>query len=194
MWRSPSGTGPLVLAALIAAQPALAQGPAETGAVTPPAAASAIAPVAGATPQLVVASVKLNGGWRISKFVGSAVYDSQNHKIGSVDDLVVTGKDRIAFAILSVGGVPWHGKQAGGGEFRSTQLRSDRQGRKANDGRGDQGEPGGHAELHLRRGMKQTRHIPSDFTYLAAYGVVCRFIRIILASKLLACLPRPMPP
>ncbi len=51
-----------------------------------------------------MASVKLNGGWRASKFIGSAVYDDQNHKIGSVDDLVVSDKDRITVAILSVGG------------------------------------------------------------------------------------------
>ncbi len=55
-------------------------------------------------PKLVVASVRLDGGWRASKFIGSAVYDDQNQKIGTVDDLVMTGKDKVAVAVLSVGG------------------------------------------------------------------------------------------
>lgn len=98
---------PLLLAAAIVAQPALAQNPAPSPGTQPAAPttpAETAAPAASGTPQLVVASVKLNGGWRTSKFVGSVVYDSQNHKIGSVDDLVVTDKDRITYAILSVGG------------------------------------------------------------------------------------------
>ncbi|WP_216856125.1 PRC-barrel domain-containing protein, partial [Acidisphaera sp. S103] len=44
-----------------------------------------------------------NGGMRTSKIVGSSVYNDQNEKIGSVDDLVI-GSDHSIHAVLSVGG------------------------------------------------------------------------------------------
>jgi hypothetical protein len=44
-----------------------------------------------------------NGGMRTSKIVGSSVYNDQNQKIGSVDDLVVDNNHSM-HAILSVGG------------------------------------------------------------------------------------------
>jgi sporulation protein YlmC with PRC-barrel domain len=44
-----------------------------------------------------------NGDMRTSKIVGSTVYNDQNEKIGSVDDLVI-GTDHSVHAVLSVGG------------------------------------------------------------------------------------------
>ena len=44
-----------------------------------------------------------NGGMRTSKIVGSSVYNDQNQKIGSIDDLVI-GSDRRLSAMVSVGG------------------------------------------------------------------------------------------
>lgn len=44
-----------------------------------------------------------DGGMRTSKIVGSSVYNDQNTKIGSVDDLVI-GSDHSIHAVLSVGG------------------------------------------------------------------------------------------
>jgi hypothetical protein len=44
-----------------------------------------------------------NGGMRTSKIVGSNVYNDQNQKIGSIDDLVIGG-DHTIHAVLSVGG------------------------------------------------------------------------------------------
>jgi sporulation protein YlmC with PRC-barrel domain len=44
-----------------------------------------------------------NGGMRTSKIVGSSVYNDQNQKIGSVDDLVI-GPDKTLSAVVSVGG------------------------------------------------------------------------------------------
>lgn len=98
-----SGAGAAMLVALTAAQPVWAQNTTRSGEAAPLAATATATPPAGA-PDLVVASVKLNGGWRTSKMVGSAVYDAQKRNIGSINDLIVTGKDRITFAILSVGG------------------------------------------------------------------------------------------
>ena len=44
-----------------------------------------------------------NGGMRTSKIVGSSVYNDQNQKIGSIDDLVIDN-NHSTHAILSVGG------------------------------------------------------------------------------------------
>jgi hypothetical protein len=44
-----------------------------------------------------------SGGMRSSKIVGSSVYDDQDQKIGSVDDLVI-GNDKTLNAVISVGG------------------------------------------------------------------------------------------
>jgi len=43
------------------------------------------------------------GGMRSSKIVGASVYDDEDQKIGSVDDLVI-GNDKSLNAVISVGG------------------------------------------------------------------------------------------
>lgn len=43
-------------------------------------------------------------GLRASKLVGATVVNSNNESIGKIDDLVVNPKDRVTYAILSVGG------------------------------------------------------------------------------------------
>jgi hypothetical protein len=55
-------------------------------------------------PDLAVASVKLQGGLRAGKLIGSAVYNDQNEKVGSVDDVIVKDGNRIVMAVVSVGG------------------------------------------------------------------------------------------
>jgi hypothetical protein len=86
-----------------AAEPALAQQSSnpvnQPTATTMPDATSAPT-----SPDLTVASVKLLGGLRASKLIGSAVYNDQNEKIGSVDDLIVKDGNRIVMAVVSVGG------------------------------------------------------------------------------------------
>jgi hypothetical protein len=57
-----------------------------------------------ANSDLAVASVKLQGGLRLSKDVGSSVYNDQNEKVGSIDDLISKGGNQIVMAIVSVGG------------------------------------------------------------------------------------------
>ncbi len=69
-----------------------------------PATAPLAVPNQTGSPQLVVASVKLDGGWRASKMIGAAVYDDQNQRIGTVDDLIVTGQNTLTVAVVSVGG------------------------------------------------------------------------------------------
>lgn len=55
-------------------------------------------------PNLSVASVKLDSGSRVTKVIGAAIYTEQNERVGSVDDLVMTGDDKVTVAIISVGG------------------------------------------------------------------------------------------
>lgn len=44
-----------------------------------------------------------NGGLRTSKIVGSSVYNDQDQKVGSVDDVII-GTDHSLNAVISVGG------------------------------------------------------------------------------------------
>jgi sporulation protein YlmC with PRC-barrel domain len=88
---------------VLAAGPVLAQqtsdSPDKPIATTP---SNPSAPPAG--PDLTVATVKLQGGFRISKLIGSAVYNDQNEKVGSLDDLIMKDGNRIVMAVVSVGG------------------------------------------------------------------------------------------
>jgi sporulation protein YlmC with PRC-barrel domain len=42
-------------------------------------------------------------GLRASKLVGAAVYNDQNEKIGSIDDVII-GRDKVVFTVINVGG------------------------------------------------------------------------------------------
>lgn len=50
-------------------------------------------------------------GYRSSKVVGSDVYNEAKEKIGQIDDLIVTPKDSVPYAVLSVGGFLGMGKR-----------------------------------------------------------------------------------
>ena len=50
--------------------------------------------------------VQLTSGYRASGVIGSTVYSERTDTIGTIDDLVVSPKDRVTYAILSVGGIP----------------------------------------------------------------------------------------
>jgi sporulation protein YlmC with PRC-barrel domain len=92
-----------VVTLVLAAGPVLAQQPP----APPKEPAATTAPTAAGTPtnpDLTVAAVKLQGGLRISKVIGSAVYNDQNEKVGTVDDLIMKDGNRIVMAIVSVGG------------------------------------------------------------------------------------------
>ncbi len=90
---------------VIAVSPVLAQQSPDRPKAPPPAAATSPEPAGmPENPDLTVATVKLQGGSRISKLIGSAVYNDQNEKIGSLDDLILKDGDRIAMGVVSVGG------------------------------------------------------------------------------------------
>jgi hypothetical protein len=43
-------------------------------------------------------------GYRTSKIVGSIVVNDANEEVGTIDDLIVTPRETVPFAVLSVGG------------------------------------------------------------------------------------------
>lgn len=93
--------GVMTLAAALVALPVVAQ---QSGVAQQPAAPpTGVAPAVG-NPNLAVASVRLENGTRASKVIGAAVYTDQNERIGTVDDLVMTGEDKVTVAVVSVGG------------------------------------------------------------------------------------------
>lgn len=89
-------TGLALAAAALLAGPLHAQ-------TAAPAPASGLVAAPG-NPNLSVASVRMTGGQRASKLIGSGVYSDANTQIGTVDDLMITQDDKVALAILSVGG------------------------------------------------------------------------------------------
>ena len=76
-------------------------------------------------PNLAVASVRLENGVRASKLIGAAVYGDGGQQIGSLDDLIMTGGDRITVAIVSVGGFLGYGSKLVA--FPYSQLKQDGQ-------------------------------------------------------------------
>lgn len=72
------------------------------GAMSPAAGSAATTPMNGANskPSFMTADHHL----RASKLIGSDVYDAQHQKIGTVDDLILSSKNHIGSAVLSVGG------------------------------------------------------------------------------------------
>jgi sporulation protein YlmC with PRC-barrel domain len=53
---------------------------------------------------LVIVDVAAVGkGYRTSKLTGRAVVNSQNERVGTIDDFII-GRDRVLFSILQVGG------------------------------------------------------------------------------------------
>ena len=85
----------IVLSALVSA-PVLAQ---QAAPASPP----GVVPTTG-NPNLSVAAVKLDGGVRASKVIGTPVYAGAD-KVGSVDDLVMTNGNTVTVAVVAIGGV-----------------------------------------------------------------------------------------
>jgi sporulation protein YlmC with PRC-barrel domain len=88
-----------------AAQPAPAPKP-----DSPPATATTPAPktdnagTQSTNPNLSVAAVKLDNGYRAKQVIGAAVSNAQNQEIGTVDDLILNTQNQVVMAVISVGG------------------------------------------------------------------------------------------
>jgi sporulation protein YlmC with PRC-barrel domain len=97
-----SRIGGLTLVAALAAAPAMAQTSATRSTATAPATGS-VGNTANTDPNDRNPVLTQMGDARASKIIGSAVYNSHNEKVGSIDDLLI-GKDSRMSAVLSVGG------------------------------------------------------------------------------------------
>jgi hypothetical protein len=93
--------GALMLAAALAAAPAMAQTTVTHNTTTAPAARTA--DVTNTNPNDLNPVLTQAGDARASKIIGSSVYNDSDEKVGSVDDLLI-GKDGSMNAVLSVGG------------------------------------------------------------------------------------------
>ncbi len=87
-----------LLAASFTALPLAAQ------TTAPSANSPGLVPTSG-NPNLSVASVRMEGGIRASKIIGAGVYSDPNTQIGTIDDLMLTPDNKVALAIISVGGL-----------------------------------------------------------------------------------------
>jgi sporulation protein YlmC with PRC-barrel domain len=56
------------------------------------------------TPNLQVASVKVENGTRASKIIGAAVYNGNSQQVGSIDDIILDKDQKASLAVVSVGG------------------------------------------------------------------------------------------
>ena len=59
---------------------------------------------AGAASSGTISSSQLQGDWRTSKVVGLSVYNDNNEKVGSINDLLMDKSGNIKAAVLGVGG------------------------------------------------------------------------------------------
>lgn len=57
-----------------------------------------------ASPNLAVATVKMENGTRASKIIAAAVFNDQNQQVGTVDDVILDHDNKAVLAIISVGG------------------------------------------------------------------------------------------
>lgn len=112
-----------IAGAAVAGSGALAQ---QAPSGSPERAPTAQPPAAGDTVTIMrvdVARVAL--GHRASKLVGATVVNNNDERIGMIDDLVVNPEDRVAYAIVSVGGFLGIGSKLVAVPFQSFQMVKD---------------------------------------------------------------------
>src|SRR5579859_4920545 len=80
---------------------ASAQTPTQSPASTPPADKTTSSSTSGST---TLSSSQLQGDWRASKVVGLSVYNENNEKLGSINDLLMDKGGNIKAVVLGVGG------------------------------------------------------------------------------------------
>lgn len=84
--------------------------PSDTATTPPPPAPAAMpnpgqpGPTIPGSPDLSVATVKMDGGLRSSKLVGSSVSNSGNQQVGTMDDLILDQSGHVVLGVISVGG------------------------------------------------------------------------------------------
>jgi sporulation protein YlmC with PRC-barrel domain len=105
--------GLALVAATLAAAPALAQQTEPAPSANPPAKAMT-APGPAAAPSATTATntsgpsgslQKSNDGWRTSKLVGATVFNDKGDTVGTIDDLLTDDSGKITQAVISTGGI-----------------------------------------------------------------------------------------
>lgn len=159
-------TGALSLIAMLLAGPVLAQ---QSPSERPPTAAGQqpVTPAPPSTAQeqpsantagpastgdahLVVVAVTLKDGLRASKLIGSPVFNDQNEKVGSIDDLMLTHPNKLAMAIISVGGFLGAGNKLVAVPIEQLRLETTKDNRD---------------KVHLLGGSKDALNAMPNFTY-----------------------------
>ncbi|MDE1149779.1 MAG: PRC-barrel domain-containing protein [Azospirillaceae bacterium] len=70
--------------------------------------------------------VTVAAGHRSSKIVGAKVVNDQNDTVGTVDDLIISPKDSVPYAVLSVGGFLGVGDRLVAIPFSALQVTDDK--------------------------------------------------------------------
>jgi sporulation protein YlmC with PRC-barrel domain len=100
---------------------------------TPPAATARTdmaSPTARQSASLTTADAqKLGTGWRASKIHGTSVYNDQNQKVGSIDDLIINRDDHVVYAVVSVGGFLGMGNHLVAVPYDQLQINADAKGK-----------------------------------------------------------------
>ena len=101
--RSNAILGGLLAATLISTAAYTQNAPSRSN---PPAEAKAAAPM------------KHSGEWRASKLIGVNVYNSQNEKIGDINEILLTSSGNVAGVVIGARRFPWCGRARHSGETR----------------------------------------------------------------------------
>ena len=68
----------------------------------------------------------VSSGYRGTKLIGATVHNETDQKIGTIDDIIVTSKDKVVYAIVSVGGFLGVGDKLVAVPFEGFQLVPDK--------------------------------------------------------------------
>jgi sporulation protein YlmC with PRC-barrel domain len=98
------------------------------------------------TPNLAVASVKVEDGTRVSKIIGAAVYNGNSQQIGSIDDVILDKDQKASLVVVSVGGFLGVGGKLVAEPFSALKF-------------------GGDGKVMLPEGSKEALNTMPSFTY-----------------------------
>ncbi len=62
------------------------------------------APATAPAPSATTAPTPATGQWRASKLMGVDVYNTQNEKLGEINELIIDSSGRLAGAVIGIGG------------------------------------------------------------------------------------------
>jgi hypothetical protein len=114
-----------VLAGLVMAGSGIAVAQPAPSTTAPPAAAPGRNPTTAPLGDLFVSPAALDLMWRSGDLAGRAVYNVQDEKIGSIDEILFEADGRIAAIVVGIGGVLGLGKKTVAVAYRAFRLSRD---------------------------------------------------------------------